>query len=309
MTLSVSVVIPVYNGQETLAGCLRALEAQSVPRSSYEIIVVDDGSTDASAAIAEEFDVRLLKQRNLGEAAARNAGTRAAQGQWVAFTDADCVPTRTWLHALLQAVNQNQEGQVALGAAGPLFGCASQSPAARFVDLSGGLDTEGHLQHPLFPYAPLGNAMYRREALIRVGGLDERYTYYPGPDLHDRLLRAHGGTFYFVPRAVVLHHHRSTWKAFWRQQYGYGLGYAQFLIHHKDQVPWSAGRELRAWGEVARYALGACWPGGDDRALVRRQAAWFRNERDVHWIDVSGRAPDAVAEEIVVQLQAIHAQG
>jgi glycosyltransferase involved in cell wall biosynthesis len=270
MTPSVSVVIPVYNGQETLADCLRALEAQSLPRDRYEIIVVDDGSTDASASIAEQFDVRVLRQENLRESAARNAGTRAAQGEWVAFTDADCVPTRTWLGSLLQAVDQGQEGQAALGAAGPIFGYASETPAARFVDLTRGLDTEGHLKHPVFPYAPLGNAMYRREALLQVGGPDERFVHYPGPDLHDRLLKSHGGDFYFEPRAVVLHHHRATWRELWRQQHGYGVGYAQFLIRRRDEIEWSVGRELRAWGDVARYALAACRPGRGDEALVRR---------------------------------------
>jgi GT2 family glycosyltransferase len=112
--------------------------------------------------------------------------------------------------------------------------------------------------------------MYRREALIHVGGVDERYVHYPAPDLHDRLVRAFGLPFHYEPRAVVLHHHRSSWRAFWRQHLGYGSGYAQFLFHHRDQIEWSVGRELSAWLRVARSAPGACWPGRGDRALVRR---------------------------------------
>lgn len=270
MTIPVSVVIPVYNGEQTLAGCLRALEAQSITRSNYEIIVVDDGSIDGTASVAEPFKVRLLRQEHSRAAVARNTGIHVAQGEWVAFTDADCIPSRGWLHYLLQAVNQKDGQGRALGAAGSIMGYASDSPVARFIDLTGGFDTERHLRHPTFPYTPLGNVMYRREALDNVGGLDERYIRYPAPDLHDRLLRTYGGTFHFEPRAVVLHRHPASWKSYWRQQYGYGVGYAQFLIHHTDRIPRSLWRELRSWVTVIGLAPAACWPDRGDRALVRR---------------------------------------
>jgi hypothetical protein len=69
---------------------------------------------------------------------------------------------------------------------------------------------------------------------------------------------------------LVLHRHRTTWPAYWRQQFGYGRGYGQFLLHHRDEVHWSWWREVRAWGDVIGFAAAACGPGRDDRALVRR---------------------------------------
>jgi glycosyltransferase involved in cell wall biosynthesis len=300
MPPEVSVVVPVYNGAAVLAGCLRAVLAQNIARRRYEVIVVDDGSQDASAEVARQFDVILVQQPNLGSTAARNAAIRQARGEWVASTDADCIPSRAWLASLLAAV-QPEAGQLpALGAAGPILGYAAESAPARYIELTGGFDTEGHLRHPSYPYAPHGNVMYRRSALAAVGGLDERYTHYPGPDLHDRLRRAWNGPFHYAPRAVVMHRHPDSWRAYWSQQVRYGMGYAMFLIHHRTELPWEAAQEAGAWRAVFYTAFGALWPGKDDAALLRRghfikalgqrvgfvRTYWNRKERQ-RWSDAA----------------------
>jgi glycosyltransferase involved in cell wall biosynthesis len=268
--VQVSVVIPVYDVSErTLSDCLRALEGQTLPRSDYEIIVVVDGElNDASTSFGDGFDARLLRQEHRGAPAARNSGWRSARGEWVAFTDHDCIPTRTWLSSLLKAVVNGKDD--VLGAAGPILGFESNSPPARFVDLTRGLDSERLLSHPTFPFAPSGNLMYRLEALSKVGGFDERYRSYDACDLHTRLRQVCGGQFYFEPRAVVLHRHRANWKAYWRQQVNYGRGLGQFFLRHRGLVDWSLWCETRAWGKVATLAFGACLPGRDDAALIRR---------------------------------------
>ncbi len=265
-----SVVIPVYNAGGGLAECLRALTAQTLARADYEIIVVDDGSTDDSAKQAERFHARVLSQENRGAAAARNLGLSVAAGEWVAFTDADCIPARDWLERLLDAVSERPGNGAVLGAAGRITGFPSGSTAARFVDLTGALDAERHLAHPRFPFAPSGNLMYRRSALLAAGGFDTRYVSYEACELHQRLLERAPGEFYFAPRAVVLHRHRSSWRAYARQQFNYGRGMGQFYWHQRSKIGWSVARELRAWGELLRGAAGALAPGRDDRSLVRR---------------------------------------
>ena len=101
MTPRFSVVIPAFNAEKTLARAIESVRAQSWP--AHEIIVVDDGSTDASAEVAAAFgaEVRLLRQANSGVSAARNAGAMAATGDWLAFLDADdwYAPDRLRLHA------------------------------------------------------------------------------------------------------------------------------------------------------------------------------------------------------------------
>jgi glycosyltransferase involved in cell wall biosynthesis len=270
MSANISVVICVYNGADTLADCLRAVEAQSLARDQFEIIVVDDGSTDDSAEVARRFQVRLQQGPHRGLAAARNTGWRTALGEWVAFTDDDCAPTRNWLLLLQCAVQRCQPGERVLGAAGRIVGFTSNLDVPRYVELRGGLNTDQHLEHPLFPYAPMGNAMYRREALEVVRGLDERYYTYESCDLHTRLRREYGGEFYYEPRAIVFHRHHTAWQDYFRQQYGYGRGVAQFMWHYRQEVPWSAHNELAAWVRVLKQGSAALAPATYQRTLLRR---------------------------------------
>jgi glycosyltransferase involved in cell wall biosynthesis len=265
---SVSVVIPAYNAQHTIGDCLGALAAQQWPRTDFEVIVVDDCSSDGTAQAALAAGAHVVHHSsNRGAAAARNTGWQAARGTWVAFTDADCLPTRGWLRWLLAAVTGTRG---ATGAAGKSVGFDSRTPAARFCDLDGSLDAGRYLAHPRFPFAPSLNLMYRRSMLAAVGGFDERYTTYDACDLHQRIRRADGGPFLYEPRALVLHRHRERWSEFWRQQYGYGKGYGQFMLHHRRECRWTLGHELRELGTIGGLALTAWLPVRDDRQLVRR---------------------------------------
>src|SRR5689334_12401466 len=103
---AVSVIVPARDAAATLDGTLRALAAQDLD-DDFEVLVVDDGSTDATAAIAEGFGppVRLLRMTgSTGAGSVRNHGAAAARGHVLAFTDADCAPTPGWLRAGLRAL-------------------------------------------------------------------------------------------------------------------------------------------------------------------------------------------------------------
>ena len=266
----VSVVIPARAAEATLGECLHALANQSLSSNAYEVIVVvDDPAGDASIQIAQAAGVRVIHSGGSGAAAARNAGVDVARGHWIAFTDADCVPSRAWLSQLLRAVQSPLPEQV-LGAAGATVGYGSTSAAARYVDVTGGLHAERHLAHERYPWAPTGNVMYRRDALRQVAGFDARFHTYEGCDLHTRLLRQVGGKFEFVPGAVVLHHHRSSWRAYWAQQVGYGVGYGQFFRRYETELKWTARDELRAWVGVLAGLGRAVVVHGEDRGLIAR---------------------------------------
>ena len=262
-----SVIVPVYNGGAFFQNCLRALFAQTLPREDYEVIVVDDGSADGSADMAERFGARVIRQANAGAPAARNAGILAANSEWLAFTDADCVPSRRWLQALLERA-ERVPGSI--GAAGRTSGYQSTTAAARFVDLMCGLDAATYLRHPTFPFAPTDNLLYRREYVEAVGGFDARYATYDACDLHTRLLERYSGPFDYEPAALVLHRHRPSWKAYWRQQYFYGVGYAQFLIGHRSRAPWRLRHQAQALAKIAENAFLALLPARGDEKILRR---------------------------------------
>lgn len=101
---TISVVIPVWNGADQIGTCLAALDRQTLSRDAFEIIVVDNGSTDETVdVIAAWPGVALLKEARPGSYAARNTGIAAAKGRYIALTDADCIPEPQWLEAALEA--------------------------------------------------------------------------------------------------------------------------------------------------------------------------------------------------------------
>src|SRR5215470_3268662 len=103
-TPAASVVVAAYQAERTLPSLLAALGRQDV-RDPFEVVVVDDGSADATRRIAEAAGVRVIAQANAGPAAARNAGWRAARANVLLFTDSDCVPHADWVRALAGAVD------------------------------------------------------------------------------------------------------------------------------------------------------------------------------------------------------------
>src|SRR5271170_2901886 len=134
--MDVSVVIPAHNAAATLGECLAAAKTQVFSRAkNVEVILVDDGSTDATGEIGEKVGVKVIRRKNGGAAAARNTGLEAASGKWVAFTDADCMPSRRWLDWLMRAAESAEDGVI--GVAGKTIGHASQSTAGRFVGGAG----------------------------------------------------------------------------------------------------------------------------------------------------------------------------
>jgi glycosyltransferase involved in cell wall biosynthesis len=268
MSLPLSVVIPAFNAEATVAEAVRAVVDQPLPRELFECLVVDDGSRDRTAEVARRAGAVVISHSiNRGPSAARNTGVDAARGKWVVFTDADCVPSRRWLPVLLAAAEAAPRTTLAL--AGKTVGLDSQTSAARFMDLIGALDAENYLRHAVLPWAPSCNLAIRRSDLLAVGGFDPAFLNYETPELHLRLGDRFGGTIVCVPTALVMHRHRDSWTEFWRQQASYGRGYAHFLRRYPHRWPWSLSSELTAWARLGLAAMRAT-TGRADEGLVRR---------------------------------------
>ena len=111
--MKVSVVIPAYNAQKTIAETVEQSIAQAKGPIEVEVVVVDDGSDDNTATIAESAGATVIRQENTGPATARNQGWMSATGQVICFTDSDCVPIAGWLENLLDGFSDGKVGAVA----------------------------------------------------------------------------------------------------------------------------------------------------------------------------------------------------
>jgi glycosyltransferase involved in cell wall biosynthesis len=214
----VSVIIPARNEAMGIAAAVRAVIAQSSADVALEVIVVDDGSTDATAEIARSAGARVinLDGPGRGPAAARNRGAATAQGDPLVFLDADCIPRPGWLAALLAA---HAAGAVVVGGALDL---PPGLPAlARCDYYCGWYLVHSRRSAGWVPHHPPPNLSIRRAAFLRTVGFSEqphlRYTNEERA-LQAELRRA-GHRIYFEPRAVVYHYNRPTFANLLRRNY------------------------------------------------------------------------------------------
>jgi GT2 family glycosyltransferase len=221
----ISVVICSYNGSRTIADTMDGLAEVDYP--DYEVIVIDDGSTDTLADIASGFDVRLIRTANQGLSAARNEGLRAATGEIVAYLDDDARTDPHWLRYLADAYART--GAVAAG--GPNIAPAGAGFIAEAVAHAPGGPVHVLLTDTEADHLPGCNLSIRKSALEEIGGFDPRYRA-AGDDVDVCWrLRDVGGALTFSPGAMVWHHRRNSARTYWKQQQGYGR--AEALLEEK----------------------------------------------------------------------------
>jgi len=225
----VSVVICAYNAESTMEDCLQSLMRLNYP--DYEVIVINDGSSDRTAAIAEKFPVKLISVPNGGLSAARNLGLQAATGEIVAYTDSDCRVDPDWLSYLIQPFLNSDV--VAVG--GPNVVPFDDPWMAHMVARSPGGPTHVLLTDSIAEHIPGCNMAFHKWALEEVNGFDPIFTK-AGDDVDICWrLQERGYRIGFSHSALVWHHHRSSVRAYWRQQVGYGEGEALLEKKHPNK--------------------------------------------------------------------------
>jgi glycosyltransferase involved in cell wall biosynthesis len=183
-SLPVSAVIPAYNRADLLPRAIASVRAQSHPPA--ELIVVDDGSTDDTAAVAEAFGTRVIRhETNQGESAARNTAIEAASQQWIALLDSD----DEWTPQHLEQVFALRNGHVLVADAALRRGPGPGEERVHGVEgtTSVGLDSPADMAYPL-NRAPLSSVMVLRQAVLDAGGFDRSLRLCEDLDLWIRLL-------------------------------------------------------------------------------------------------------------------------
>src|SRR5574341_1769136 len=248
----ISVVVCSYNGERTIDECLEGLRALEYP--DFEVIVVDDGSTDGTAAIARRHGLAPITTDHGGLSHARNVGIEAATGEIVAFIDDDARPDPHWLTYL--AVSFLRTGHVGVG--GPNIAPTGDGVVAECVANPPGGPVHVLLSDQEAEHIPGCNMAFRKADLEAIGGFDTQFRK-AGDDVDICWrLREAGGTLGFSPAAVVWHHRRNTVHASWKQQQGYTM--AEVLLERKWPERYNSGGHVswagRIYGRGLQQVLG-----------------------------------------------------
>jgi glycosyltransferase involved in cell wall biosynthesis len=243
--MKISVVIPTYNRIQFLKSCLASLEKQKYNLNDFEVIVVNDGSTDTTGSFLNDFkkltniNFRFINQPNRGVSAARNRGIENTRAAYVALTDDDCILPDDWLirmQANIDSVDLNTGG-----VGGPLQSISLNensfiSKFTCFMDEFNYIPVANkylirtvHVTklkgNESIPYLRTSNAVFRKKCIEEIGKFDE-YFKKPGgedPDLCYRLLTK-GYSFHFDPELIVKHLSRESFKGYFNTLKNYVRG-------------------------------------------------------------------------------------
>lgn len=256
----VTIAICTFNGERGIGACLQSLNQQDYPRDRFSVIVVDDGCTDNTVAIAKKFGARVISHvRNLGVQHARNTALRAATGSILVYLDDDCVASEQWLKELVAPFAD--KSVVAVG--GRVVAHKRERLAERFMEATGYGNPEpivhvpGNARNPLRRFGvylanmyrpstritkPIeaqaiytANGAYRLASLHAIGGFDSTLHSNEDSDVAARL-RVAGGRLMYAPGAVVSHrHHKRIWHVI-RQTF-YRSGDTYIYYKKSDLMP------------------------------------------------------------------------
>jgi glycosyltransferase involved in cell wall biosynthesis len=213
----ISVVIPVRNGAATIPRCLECLRAQTWPREDFEVLVIDNGSTDGLEAVAGRHpEVRWLRDEGGGSYSARNRGLREARGEVIAFTDADCLPDPSWLERGVAALGRDGAGVVG-GEVIWLDPVGRDLNACEILEtiMFGLADIRQLIAERGF--AITANLFTRRDVVARVGPFDAGLRSAGDREWVHRAV-ARGEALRYGGDVIVRHPRRSTLREFLRKQ-------------------------------------------------------------------------------------------
>jgi len=249
--VSVSVVFATYNRKEMLKECLDSLCNQTYPKDKYEIIVVNDGSTDGTEEVLREYEekapckFRWFTQKNQGVAAALNHGIKKAIGEIICFTGDDCIADEKWIKELVKALDDEKIGGVG--------GRIEAYNPETLVEKYGGKIVNQEANINVFVLT--GSSLFRKNVIEKIGGFDENLRRCEDIDFGIRI-KLEGYELKYAPKAIVYHRHRCTFRGLIKQHYEYGIGMAMLnkkyinAFHLRYHIPVLTFRIIRSIASI-----------------------------------------------------------
>jgi cellulose synthase/poly-beta-1,6-N-acetylglucosamine synthase-like glycosyltransferase len=212
----VSIIIPAYNAEKTIKQCLESIMNQDYA-DDYEVIVVDDGSTDSTPRIVSEFSkVRLIRQKNAGPAFARNKGALGAKGEIILFTDSDCIPGPSWISEMLKPFSENNE---VVGVKGS-YKTRQKEIIARFVQLEYEDKYNYMLKSDYIDFIDTYSAGFKKTVFIEMNGYNTEFPVACAEDIElSYRISSRGYKMVFNPNTIVYHTHPSRLPDYLKKKY------------------------------------------------------------------------------------------
>lgn len=226
----ISVVVPALNEEDAIGKCLTALTAQTAPRDSYEIIVVDDGSTDRTRERAESFGVQVITQPNRGAGAARNLGAANAQGDLVLFIDGNCEAGPDWIRAMTAPFSDPNVAGVSGEKKTRQVGLW-----ARFIQIEFDDRYDRISAHRWIDFVDSATAGYRRKLLLENGGFDVRLKEAEDAELSFRMAER-GYGLVLARNAIVYRRHPESLIDYLRRKFQYARWRVVVYARHPQKA-------------------------------------------------------------------------
>lgn len=234
--MKASIIIPVYNAKKTIKSCLDSLIRQDFSKDKYEIICVDDGSTDDSVEIMKSFQseipIKIITKENAGPAVARNIGAFNANGEIILFTDSDCELDSIWLEEMIKPFADERVG----GVQG-----VYRTKQKELISLLDQIDIECRYKkmgkNKYIDSIGTYSAAYRRKLFIELGGFNVNYKTACGEDFEfSFLVSKNGYNLVLAENAFCYHRHPETLMKYLRTKFIRGYWRTLLYKNNKDKI-------------------------------------------------------------------------
>lgn len=254
-TPNFSIIIPTYSRPKQLAICLESLTYLDYPRDRFEVIIVDDGSEPPLNPVVEKFqgrlDVRLIRQQNAGPAAARNTGIASAKGEFIAFTDDDCIPATDWLRKFAAHFEKTPDRIIGGKTVNRLKNNLYSATSQLIVDI---VYQHYNSRHDQARFFASNNIAVPTKLLKEVGAFKPNFRTSEDRELCDRW-QHNGYRMTYAPEAIIYHAHDLSFRQFCKQHFSYGRGAHRF---HKIRAERGSGKmthEMKFHSNLSNWLL------------------------------------------------------